>query len=267
MPTAGVAFQGTVTNSLPQKTVLMDSSATFVTDLVVAGMTIVNVTDGSQSVVTAVVSETMIMTTEPINGSGNYWNNGDIYRVYSNAVSVSASLTVSFSTSSQFQFASKVIDARRHSRMREYEIQRWGVCAQYRSMYTPLNRDKYSGTMNIEGNYAIKETYDERPRNEYLKEHPYGVNFEPIYGPPMDIKVMYINPQESTKQSPYGLITQGTAVLAAPLTCVFRRGDLLKIHDKVWEISEIPTFEFWRNREIIGYRLVVTEKQFQKVTW
>jgi len=75
-----VALQATVTGSTTAtNAVLTDAAATFVTDGVKVGDTIENLTDGSNSVATAVTATTV--TGVLVNGTNNTWTSGDTYRV------------------------------------------------------------------------------------------------------------------------------------------------------------------------------------------
>jgi len=60
---------------------LIDAAATFITNGVMRGDTVINNTDGSSSDVTEVVSETELITKVPTNGTDNQYDIADAYKV------------------------------------------------------------------------------------------------------------------------------------------------------------------------------------------
>jgi flagellin FlaB len=75
-----VALQATVSGAVDATSaVLTDSAATFVTDGVKIGDSVYNLTDGSNSIATAVTGTTV--TGVLVNGTNNTWTSGDTYRI------------------------------------------------------------------------------------------------------------------------------------------------------------------------------------------
>jgi len=69
------------TTGVASGSVLIDSTATFVTDGVVAGDIVGNITDSSFAVVKAVNSETQLTLTKLIEGTDNTWSTSDSYAI------------------------------------------------------------------------------------------------------------------------------------------------------------------------------------------
>ena len=63
--------------------VLIDTSETFVTDLVAIGDTVLNVTDSSSAVVTALTETTLTMAAGLTGGTDDLWENGDTFTIHS----------------------------------------------------------------------------------------------------------------------------------------------------------------------------------------
>jgi hypothetical protein len=61
---------------------LTDLSATFITDGVAVGDSVVNFTDRSSATVIEVLSQTQISTYQLRDGTANTWHIGDVYKVY-----------------------------------------------------------------------------------------------------------------------------------------------------------------------------------------
>jgi len=93
---AQIAFQqrggsdatGTITTGSTDGTTLEDTSATFITDSIISGDSIYNITDGSMTTVLEVISETELRTFALQGGSDNQWDISDSYRVW-NKISIS----------------------------------------------------------------------------------------------------------------------------------------------------------------------------------
>jgi hypothetical protein len=87
---AQIAFQqrggsdatGTITTGSTDGTTLEDTSATFITDSIISGDSIYNITDGSMTTVLEVISETELRTFALQGGSDNQWDISDSYRVW-----------------------------------------------------------------------------------------------------------------------------------------------------------------------------------------
>jgi hypothetical protein len=166
-------------------------------------------------------------------------------------------------------FATRVVDARWQARTRFYEVQRRGVVALYKNAYAP-NPDKldpYHGNADLSQEPFKIDYTGEQVVNEFMKENPTVRNFGVLYGDTQKIRVMYVQPTEQAVQTPWGLVAQGNVLIGAPLSYPFRRMDLLKIHDKVWQVADIPTFEYWQNKEIVGYQLLCVALKHQQVSW
>lgn len=73
---------GTATTADATGTVLTDSTATFVTNGVLPGATVVNFTDQSVATVLSVDSETQLTHYALDDGTGNDWGISDVYKVY-----------------------------------------------------------------------------------------------------------------------------------------------------------------------------------------
>lgn len=73
---------GTVTTANSAGTTLIDSAATFVTDGVTAGATIVNFTDQSVATVVSVDSETQLTCYQLADGADNQFDSSDAYKVW-----------------------------------------------------------------------------------------------------------------------------------------------------------------------------------------
>lgn len=78
---SSVAISGTITTNNTAGTRLIDSNATFITDEVIPGAHILNVTDQSFSTVLEVISETELRTDVPSTGFDNQWNTSDVYKL------------------------------------------------------------------------------------------------------------------------------------------------------------------------------------------
>jgi len=77
-----IALTGTITSTDSRPaTTLTDTGATFVSDGVVAGLTIKNTTDSSEALVTSVDSETVITHGALKDGTDNNWDTSDAYSV------------------------------------------------------------------------------------------------------------------------------------------------------------------------------------------
>jgi hypothetical protein len=81
---------GSVTTTDLTGRLLIDSNATFVSDGVVPGAWLVNLSDGSVCTALVVLSETTILTDIPGDGSTNQWQTGDDYKIW-NVVQVEVS--------------------------------------------------------------------------------------------------------------------------------------------------------------------------------
>jgi len=78
----GVDSSGTVTTPDTTGVVLTDSAGTFITDGILAGDTVVNVTDGSITSVLSVDSETQLTTFGLESGTDNQFDSSDSYKVW-----------------------------------------------------------------------------------------------------------------------------------------------------------------------------------------
>ena len=78
----GVDSSGTVTTLDATGVVLTDASGTFITDGIVAGDTVLNVTDGSITSVLTVDSETQLTTFGLESGTDNQFASSDAYKVW-----------------------------------------------------------------------------------------------------------------------------------------------------------------------------------------
>jgi hypothetical protein len=78
----GVDSTGTVTTPDTTGVVLTDSAGTFISDGIVAGDTVVNVTDGSITSVLTVDSETQLTTFGLESGTDNQFDSSDSYKVW-----------------------------------------------------------------------------------------------------------------------------------------------------------------------------------------
>lgn len=73
---------GTVTSANAAGTILVDSAATFITDGVTPGATIINFTDLSATTLISVDSETQITHYPLADGTGNDWGISDVYKIW-----------------------------------------------------------------------------------------------------------------------------------------------------------------------------------------
>jgi len=73
---------GTCTTANGAGTLLIDSAATFITDGVQIGDTIINMTDGSIAYVSSIDSEIQITHSALIDGTQNDWDTTEIYKIY-----------------------------------------------------------------------------------------------------------------------------------------------------------------------------------------
>lgn len=73
---------GTVTTPQAAGTLLTDSAATFITDGVLPGATIVNFTDQSVTSVIEIISETQMSCYALADGIDNQWDSSDVYKVW-----------------------------------------------------------------------------------------------------------------------------------------------------------------------------------------
>ncbi|MFH1320072.1 MAG: hypothetical protein ABII90_05380 [Bacteroidota bacterium] len=78
----GVDSSGTVTTPDTTGTVLTDSVGTFISDGILAGDTVVNVTDGSITSVLSVDSEQQLTTFGLESGTDNQFDNSDSYKIW-----------------------------------------------------------------------------------------------------------------------------------------------------------------------------------------
>lgn len=256
---------GSVTNLVSSQTNLNDSATDFISLRVRIGLEIFNVTDGSRATVTGVLGNHSIMTSLLAGGSGNIWDPGDEYIIYSDAVGVTASFSISYMIIATVAFACKTIDRRVHGRKREYEIQRMGVAALYKNAWTRVDRDEYNGLVRERLKNTIIGPKDADKSGAFSEVEVKNPSLR--YGPTVNCRVMYANPRQEDNQTPFGIITTGQALLSIPLSLPVRRGDLFKIHGKIYMVSERPVYEYWRNREIVGFLVKVVDVRNMQVDW
>jgi hypothetical protein len=258
---------GEVSNGFASPTSLQDNLGRFITDNVVAGMLVANATDGSYATIISVDSNTSITTSPLQGGDDNNWRLGNEYVIYLDGILIDSSINFKYTVSDDFVWCTRVIDARWHSRARMYETQRHGVYALYKNAYPSGYRDEYNMTGSTVEDHELVRIGNNVPISQFNKENPLVQNTGLLYGPTQKIRLMYFSPTEKTVEAPWGLTVGGTAVVSAPLSYPFRRGDLFKIHDKTWMIAEKPEFEYNRGREIIGYQLTLVGLKVAQIDW
>lgn len=261
-------FSSVATNVSSSSTVLMDDNTFLVSEHISVGMTIENVTDGSTAEILTIDGDHQLTTSSLSGGSDNLWELGDLYTVSLNTSTVvSSDLNIIYTVSIILSFSTRIIDARKRARQRNYTSNRHGVVALYRNVYDAPNRDIYHGVGSSKVAPFILERNPSGVQTQYKRDEPQAINTGVLYGPVQEIHLLYFSPTEQTTQSPWGLITTGQAVAVAPLVYPFRRGDLFKIQNKVWTVQEIPRFEYSRGREIIGYTMLLVDDKVAQVKW
>jgi len=100
----GATFDTGSHTGADSSTVLIDSSATFQTDGVAPGMTVVNTTDGSSGTVSTVDSETQLTLASALTGgSDNTFQSGDSYIIQSGAVKLTVGAETNVNCSIQIK--------------------------------------------------------------------------------------------------------------------------------------------------------------------
>lgn len=77
---------GTITTGDATGLLLTDSGATFISDGVEPGNTVINFTDRSGTTIREVVSETQLLVYALADGTDDQWDSADVYRVYQNDI-------------------------------------------------------------------------------------------------------------------------------------------------------------------------------------
>jgi hypothetical protein len=249
-------FVGITNNPSPSTTDLVDTQMDFLAMGVGIGTFVENLSDGSTAELSAIIDENTLFLTPLSGGLTNLWKNGDQYKITTSAEGeLELEIPIIFSTQAVFKFCCRVAVMGREGRARLHQTQRYGLVAQYRNAYPPFERDSAHG-LAIEGADPFVQRDDAYSYRRDIDKEVKGT-FNPglLYGPIKQIKVLYIRPRTETSVTKIGVILEGECVMGVPLLANFRRGDLIKVMNRIWEVKDTPELEFHANREIIGYRL------------